>query len=143
MITAPIIALSLLACLWAPLQYVLAAVAAYGLTRLVVTRPRVPFPGYTLSAAAFMLAPSITHGNAYWLFVAALWLIAVSNCPWGSPMSAVMRSVRFDTKYQVELYLHELGFNRILGRWMRGSQFATITHLPASDRWLVEIGVPT
>lgn len=58
-------------------------------------------------------------------------------------MSAVTRASRFDTKWQAELYLHELGFNLILGRWMRGNQFATITPLPASNRWLVEIGVPT
>ena len=58
-------------------------------------------------------------------------------------MSAVTRASRFDTKWQAELYLHELGFRKVGGNWMRGTQFATITPLPASGRWLVEIGVST
>ena len=58
-------------------------------------------------------------------------------------MSAITRSSKFDTKWQAELYLHELGFKRISGRWMRDTQFGKVTPLPASGRWLVEIGVST
>ena len=74
MITAVIISLSLLTWLWPPMQYVLYAAALMAVTHLVICRPRIQYPGYTLSAAVAMLLPAV----GWWL--PALWVAAVVRC---------------------------------------------------------------
>ena len=83
MITAVVITWSILACLWAPLQYPLAVLVAVALIRLVCVRPLIPFPVYTLSAALWLFAVSYVTENVAWTIASALWLLAVAHCPWG------------------------------------------------------------
>ena len=60
-----------------------------------------------------------------------------------SKMSAVTHEIQFKKRSEATKHLVSLGFVQIGDMWMHYSNWAAIKHLPASNSWLVQVGVVT
>ena len=58
-------------------------------------------------------------------------------------MSAVTQEITFKKRSEATQHLSRLGFVEIGGMWMHHANWAAIKYLPASNSWLVQIGVLT
>lgn len=58
-------------------------------------------------------------------------------------MSAVTKEMTFKKRSEATQYLSSLGFVQVGDMWMHYSNWAAIKHLPASNSWLVQVGVVT
>ena len=56
-------------------------------------------------------------------------------------MSAVTQEIPFKKRSEATKYLSSLGFVEIGEMWMHHAHWAAIKHLPASNSWLVQVGV--
>ena len=58
-------------------------------------------------------------------------------------MSAITQEIPFKKRSEATKYLAGLGFVQVGDMWMHYSNWAAIKHLPASNSWLVQVGVVT
>lgn len=84
MISALIIAASLIGLFWSPALLVAAAAAGYGITRMCLGRkPRLPYPHFTVCAALAMMVVGISTETYLWLAASAAWIVLMfTRCEW-------------------------------------------------------------
>lgn len=84
MISALIIAASLIGMFWLPALTLAATFTSIGIARMCLgSKPRLPYPHFTVCAALAMMVVGISTETYLWLAASAAWIVLMfTRCEW-------------------------------------------------------------